>query len=44
MTVAPQSPAFAAQDIPFSYPGSWFDISPVIAEKTYADDLHGRSR
>src|SRR5690349_4869739 len=31
---------FSVQDIPFSHPGSWFDISPVIAEKTYADDLH----
>jgi len=31
---------FSIQDIPFSYPGSWFGISPVIAEKTYADDLH----
>jgi len=40
MTVAPQSPTFSVQDIPFSYRGSWFDISPVIAEQTYADDLH----
>jgi mannosylglycerate hydrolase MGH1-like protein len=31
---------FSVQDIPFSFSGSWFDISPVIAEKTYADDLH----
>ncbi|WP_250008231.1 trehalase family glycosidase [Actinoplanes sp. M2I2] len=31
---------FSVHDIPFSYRGSWFDISPVIAEKTYADDLH----
>ena len=31
---------FSIQDIPFSYRGSWFDISPVVAEKTYADDLH----
>jgi hypothetical protein len=36
MTVAP----FAIQEIPFSYRGSWFDISPVIAEKTCAEDLH----
>ena len=36
MTVAP----FAVQEIPFSYRGSWFDISPVIAEKTCAEDLH----
>jgi glycogen debranching enzyme len=31
---------FSVQEIPFSYSGSWFDISPVIAEKTYADDMH----
>jgi hypothetical protein len=31
---------YSIHDIPFSYRGSWFDISPVIAEKTYADDLH----
>ncbi|GAA2892912.1 hypothetical protein Acy02nite_40270 [Actinoplanes cyaneus] len=36
MTVVP----FAIQEIPFSYRGSWFDISPVIAEKTCAEDLH----
>ena len=40
MTLAPESPTFSVQDIPFSYRGSWFDISPVIAEQTYADDLH----
>ena len=28
------------QEIPFSYRGSWFNFSPVIAEKTYADDVH----
>ncbi|MEV4346360.1 trehalase family glycosidase [Actinoplanes sp. NPDC049596] len=27
-------------EVPFSYRGSWLDISPVIAENTYADDLH----
>jgi hypothetical protein len=31
---------FPIRDIPFSHPGSWFGISPVIAEGTYADDLH----
>jgi hypothetical protein len=36
MTVAP----FAIQEIPFSYRGAWFNISPVIAEKTCAKDLH----
>ncbi|MEV5820093.1 trehalase family glycosidase [Micromonospora harpali] len=40
MTVAPSGPEFPIQDIPFSYRGSWLDVSPVIAEKTYADDLH----
>ncbi|MGW4557995.1 amylo-alpha-1,6-glucosidase [Streptomyces sp. NPDC004365] len=39
MTVAP-GPAFSVHDIPFSTFGSWFDISPVVAEKTYAEDLH----
>ncbi|MFJ8545034.1 amylo-alpha-1,6-glucosidase [Streptomyces sp. NPDC093586] len=40
MTVAPSGPAFSLHDIPFSTYGSWFDISPVVAEKTYAEDLH----
>ncbi|MGC4767373.1 amylo-alpha-1,6-glucosidase [Micromonospora sp. DT44] len=40
MTVAPSGPEFAIQDIPFSYRGSWLNISPVVAEKTYAEDLH----
>jgi glycogen debranching enzyme len=31
---------FAIQDIPFSYRGSWLDVSPVVAEGTYAEDLH----
>jgi hypothetical protein len=31
---------FPIRDVPFSYPGSWFGISPVIAEKTCAEDLH----
>jgi hypothetical protein len=35
-----QGPTFAIHDIPFSRRGSWFGISPVIAEKTVADDLH----
>ncbi|SNY24084.1 amylo-alpha-1,6-glucosidase [Paractinoplanes atraurantiacus] len=34
------SPTFSVREIPFSYRGSWFNLSPVIAEKTYADDLH----
>lgn len=40
MTAASSGPAFSVHDIPFSTYGSWFDISPVVAEKTYADDLH----
>ncbi|QNP75184.1 glycogen debranching protein [Streptomyces roseirectus] len=40
MTALPSGPAFSVHDIPFSHSGSWFDISPVVAEKTYADDLH----
>jgi hypothetical protein len=40
MTAAPSGPAFSVHDIPFSTYGSWFDISPVTAEKTYAEDLH----
>ncbi|GAA1034098.1 trehalase family glycosidase [Virgisporangium ochraceum] len=37
---APSRLTFSVQDIPFSRAGSWFGISPVVAEKTYADDLH----
>ncbi|MGI5195786.1 amylo-alpha-1,6-glucosidase [Streptomyces sp. CA-288835] len=40
MTAARSGPAFSIRDIPFSTYGSWFDISPVVAEKTYAEDLH----
>ncbi|EKX63578.1 glycogen debranching protein [Streptomyces ipomoeae] len=40
MTADRSGPAFAVHDIPFSTYGSWFDISPVVAEKTYAEDLH----
>ncbi|MFC7535100.1 amylo-alpha-1,6-glucosidase [Actinoplanes sp. GCM10030250] len=40
MPLAAQDPRFSVQDIPFSYRESWFGISPVIAEKTSADDLH----
>ncbi|WP_369188731.1 amylo-alpha-1,6-glucosidase [Streptomyces sp. R08] len=40
MTAVPSGPAFSVHDIPFSTHGSWFGISPVLAEKTYADDLH----
>ncbi|MGW2486110.1 amylo-alpha-1,6-glucosidase [Streptomyces sp. NPDC001606] len=40
MTALRPGPAFSVHDIPFSMYGSWFDISPVVAEKTYAEDLH----
>nr|WP_168514130.1 trehalase family glycosidase [Streptomyces sp. S1D4-11]QIY99965.1 glycogen debranching protein [Streptomyces sp. S1D4-11] len=40
MTAAPSGPAFSVHDIPFSTHGAWFGISPVVAEKTIADDLH----
>ncbi|MDQ0931872.1 amylo-alpha-1,6-glucosidase [Streptomyces turgidiscabies] len=40
MTAALSGPAFSIHDIPFSTHGSWFGISPVLAEKTYAEDLH----
>jgi hypothetical protein len=40
MTAARSGPAFSLHDIPFSTHGSWFGISPVLAEKTRADDLH----
>lgn len=40
MTVARSGPAFSVHDIPFSTHGSWFGISPVLAEKTRAEDLH----
>jgi hypothetical protein len=33
-------PEFSIREIPFSYGGSWFNFSPVIAENTYADDIH----
>ncbi|MER6115029.1 trehalase family glycosidase [Streptomyces sp. NPDC001743] len=40
MTAVRSGPAFSVQDIPFSTYGSWFDISPVLAEKVWAEDLH----
>ncbi|MFI1031594.1 amylo-alpha-1,6-glucosidase [Streptomyces sp. NPDC020951] len=40
MTAASSGPAFSVHDIPFSMHGSWFGISPVLAEKTRAEDLH----
>lgn len=40
MTADRSGPAFSVQEIPFSTYGSWFDISPVVAEKIRAEDLH----
>ncbi|MFD3504628.1 amylo-alpha-1,6-glucosidase [Streptomyces sp. NPDC058678] len=40
MTAARSGPAFSVDDIPFSTHGSWFGISPVLAEKTRSEDLH----
>ena len=40
MTVAASGPVFSVQEIPFSYRGSWFGFSPVVAEKTFAQDVH----
>ncbi|MGP4006851.1 amylo-alpha-1,6-glucosidase [Streptomyces sp. 4N124] len=40
MTADRSGPPFSVHDVPFSTYGSWFDISPVVAEKTYAEDLH----
>ncbi|WP_329260408.1 amylo-alpha-1,6-glucosidase [Streptomyces pseudovenezuelae] len=40
MTADRSGPAFSVQDIPFSTHGSWFGISPVLAERTRAEDLH----
>jgi len=40
MILAPPGPMFTVQQIPFSYHGSWLNISPVVAKHTYAEDLH----
>jgi glycogen debranching enzyme len=40
MTDASQGPAFSLHQIPFSHHGSWFDVSPVTGQHTYAEDLH----
>ncbi|WP_329416751.1 trehalase family glycosidase [Streptomyces sp. NBC_00704] len=40
MSAAPPGPAFSVHDVPFSTYGSWFGISPVLAEQTRAEDLH----
>ncbi|NUR24367.1 MAG: glycogen debranching protein [Catenulispora sp.] len=40
MTFAGTTPEFSVREIPFSHHGSWFGVSPVVAENRYADDLH----
>ncbi|MYS20372.1 Glycogen debranching enzyme (alpha-1,6-glucosidase) [Streptomyces sp. DvalAA-14] len=40
MTVIPSGPVFAIQEIPFSFHGSWLNVSPVIAQHVQAEDLH----
>ncbi len=40
MPVASSGPRFSLQEIPFSHSGSWFNFSPVIAEKACAPDVH----
>ncbi|MEV7969732.1 trehalase family glycosidase [Sphaerisporangium sp. NPDC088356] len=39
MTAA-SGPVFSLREIPFSFSGSWFAFSPVVAEKVYAEDVH----
>jgi len=36
----PAAPSFDVREIPFSYRGSWLDISPVVALHTTTDQLH----
>jgi hypothetical protein len=36
----PIAPSFDVREIPFSYRGSWLDVSPVVALHTAKDDLH----
>lgn len=40
MTATAHGPSFSLQEIPFSHHGSWFDISPVVAQHTRARELH----
>ncbi|MFF5218794.1 amylo-alpha-1,6-glucosidase [Micromonospora sp. NPDC000442] len=40
MTAVRTGPTFSIQEIPFSYHGSWFSISPVVAAHTQAPELH----
>ncbi|MDQ1307011.1 MAG: hypothetical protein QG671_2843 [Actinomycetota bacterium] len=40
MTVASEGPGFCLREVPFSFFGSWLDLSYVIAERTVAEDVH----
>ena len=40
MTDPRPAPSFDIREIPFSYHGSWFGISPVTAQGATKDDLH----
>lgn len=40
MTQARPGPLFSLSDIPFSYYGAWFDISPITAQGVTGPDLH----
>src|SRR5688572_21376109 len=40
MNAVSRGPEFSLQEIPFSHHGSWFNFSPVIAERKFAQDIH----
>jgi glycogen debranching enzyme len=40
MTSPQPGPRFDVREIPFSHYGSWFALSPVVAQARYADDIH----
>lgn len=37
---SPSLPTFDVREIPFSYRGSWLDLSPVVGLHRHADDVH----
>src|SRR5690606_37724577 len=39
-TLRAMTTVFSPWEIPFSYHGSWFCFSPVVAEGTYAEEVH----
>lgn len=40
MPVAPSGPQFQIREIPFSFSGSWFNFSPILAERVCAEDVN----